>query len=92
MLMYPTSVSFDAALQDQNVKMLDVRDVAGAVVNGAILARDAEKRLQGRGLFSPKNYPRMSLRKQVQHCSSAQSRVSMKGSRRRMSRCRSVKF
>jgi ketopantoate hydroxymethyltransferase len=36
--MNPTSVSFAAALQDQNVKMLDVGDVAGAVVNGAILA------------------------------------------------------
>jgi len=45
------SVSFAAALQDQNVKKLDVGDVAGAVVTGAILAYDTEKRLQLRELL-----------------------------------------
>jgi len=47
----PTSVSFAAGLQDQNIKKLDVGDVAGAVVTGAILAYDTEKRLQERGLL-----------------------------------------
>ena len=51
MLMNASSVSFAAALQDQNVKKLDVGDVAGAVVTGAILAYDTEKRLQQRGLL-----------------------------------------
>jgi hypothetical protein len=51
MLLNASSVSFAAALQDQNVKKLDVGDVAGAVVNGAILAYDTEKRLQRRGLL-----------------------------------------
>jgi hypothetical protein len=55
MLLNASSVSFAAALQDQNVKKLDVGDVAGAVVTGAILAYDTEKRLQERGLLPPHN-------------------------------------
>jgi hypothetical protein len=51
MLLNATSVSFAAALQDQNVKKLDVGDVAGAVATGVILAYDTEKRLQVRGLL-----------------------------------------
>ena len=51
MLLNASSVSFAAGLQDQNVKKLDVGDVAGAVVTGAILAYDTEKRLQERGLI-----------------------------------------
>jgi hypothetical protein len=50
MLIDASSVSFAAALQDQNVKELDVGDVAGAVAFGALLAYDTEKRLQDRGL------------------------------------------
>ena len=50
MLIDASSVSFAAALQDQNVKKLDVGDSAAAVVTGAILAYDTEKRLQDRGL------------------------------------------
>ena len=50
MLIDASSVSFAAALQDQNVKKLDVGDVAGAVAFGALLAYDTEKRLQDRGL------------------------------------------
>jgi hypothetical protein len=55
MLMNASSVSFAAGLQDQNVKKLDVGDVAGAVVTGVILAYDTEKRLQARGLLPPHN-------------------------------------
>jgi cytosol aminopeptidase family protein len=51
LLLNASSVSFAAALQDQNVKKLDVGDVAGAVVTGALLAYDTEKRLQDRGLL-----------------------------------------
>jgi hypothetical protein len=50
-----SSVSFAAALQDQNVKKLDVGDVAEAVVTGAILAYDSEKGLQARGLLPQHN-------------------------------------
>jgi hypothetical protein len=50
-LMNASTVSFAAALQDQNVKKLDAGDVAGAVVTGVILAYDTEKRLQLRGLL-----------------------------------------
>ena len=60
MLLNASSVSFAAALQDQNVKKLDVGDVAGAVVTGAILAYDTEKRLQLRGLL-----PQRSIREWV---------------------------
>jgi Cytosol aminopeptidase family, N-terminal domain len=55
MLINASTVSFAAGLQDQNVKKLDVGDVAGAVVTGAILAYDTEKRLQQRGLLPPRN-------------------------------------
>ena len=55
MLMNASTVSFAAGLQDQNVKKLDVGDVAGAVVTGVILAYDTEKRLQSRGLLPPHN-------------------------------------
>jgi hypothetical protein len=60
MLMRASSVSFAAALQDQSVKKLDVGDVAGAVVSGAILAYDTDKRLQARGLL-----PQQSIREWV---------------------------
>ena len=55
MLINASSVSFAAALQDQNVKKLDVGDVAGAVATGVILAYDTEKRLQERGLLATHN-------------------------------------
>jgi hypothetical protein len=51
MLLNASSVSFAAALQDQSVKKLDVGDVAEAVVTGAILAYDTDKRIQQRGLL-----------------------------------------
>jgi hypothetical protein len=54
-LVNASSVSFAAALQDQNVKKLDTGEVAGAVVTGAILAYNTEKRLQQRGLLPPHN-------------------------------------
>jgi hypothetical protein len=50
MLLNASTVSFAAALQDQNVKKLDVGDVAGAVVSGVILAYDTYKRLEQLGL------------------------------------------
>ena len=55
MLLNASTVSFAAGLQDQNVKKLDVGDVAGAVVTGVILAYDTEKRLQERGLLPQHN-------------------------------------
>jgi hypothetical protein len=51
MLLNASSVSFAAALQDQNVKKLEVGDVAEAVVRGAILAYDTDKKLQQLGLL-----------------------------------------
>jgi hypothetical protein len=51
MLSDAMSVAFAAALQDQNVKKLEVGDVASAVVTGALLASDTGKRLRKRGLL-----------------------------------------
>jgi hypothetical protein len=53
MLLNATTVSFAAALQDQNVKKLDVGDVAGAVIGAAILSYDTEKKLQEKGVLPP---------------------------------------
>jgi hypothetical protein len=51
MLLNASSVSFAAALQDQNVKKLDAGGVAEAVVRGAILAYDTDKKPQQLGLL-----------------------------------------
>jgi len=91
MLMNASSVSFAAALQDQNVKKLDVGDVAGAVVAGAILASDLRKDYNSNG-SSHRTTSTNGFTKRVPHFSSARSRGSMKRSRRQMPRSLGVRL